>query len=59
MEIETLIILKLNEQEAAALKKLLGEHTYDSKTKMGLTREQCEITSRVWAALPETSEESV
>ena len=58
MEIETLTILKLNEQEAAALKKLLGEHSHDSKLKMGLTSEQCEMTSLIWDALPHPAEES-
>ena len=58
MEIETLTILKLNQQEAAALKKLLGEHSHDSKLKMGLTSDEATMVSEIWDALPHPEEES-
>lgn len=59
MEIETLTILKLNQQEAAALQKLLGQHSMESKLKLGLTRDECEITTAIFNELPINDEEGV
>lgn len=58
MIITTETILRLSEEESAALKLLLGNLSQSQKAGLGLTQEQNEITFQIWEMLPESDHDN-
>jgi len=58
MIITTETILRLSEEESAALKLLLGNLSQSQKSGLGLTQEQNEITFQIWEMLPESDHDN-